>query len=206
MKSESGTKISFYTLSKILVLIISLLLITIVACSKNKEIIWDDRFHPIRVNGTEKIGVMLTHDGIYNYSPYILPRKNKVAPRPKLYLGSGEIVARKTQAALLNIFNQAEILDTTDKTTAILLCRKNNIDFLVLPTIMYWVDLDTPQTGRSDKVKIKIEVLDVKNNSLLNSMVFRAHNDWDDTTQQPPEYLLSDWFSHGVKGMFYKSK
>ncbi len=190
-----------------IILVISILMFASGCYARMQKTLRDDSLNPITFNHSEKIAVMLTDDGSHTFIYHddvgnMTSRTAKTTEKTKVYLGSGIVVANKVQAALLGLFSQVERFNTKDREHAILLCKEQDIQFLVVPTILHWEDRNTPWSGRADKVEVKIEVVDITLNKTVNSIIFKAHNEWATLTDKPPEDLLNGEFNKAVVDMF----
>ncbi len=191
------------------ILLISLILMLMNACyARQQQALRDDAFTPLTFNSDEKVAVMLTDDGSHTfvYKTFSADKSRKPTEKTKVYLGSGIVVANKTQAALLGVFSQVQLLSTKNKEQAISLCKQQNVKFLVVPTILHWEDRNTPYSGSADKIEVKIDVFDIMRNKTVNSIVFQAHNEWATLTDQPPEDLLDGEFNKAIADMFSAGK
>ena len=172
---------------------------------RTQEIIKDNRFQSPSFHNDEIITVMITDDGKYTfrYDTYDnFKGESKNENIQKLYLGSGITVAHKVQAALLSIFSHVELLNTKNREKAILLSKEQNARFLIIPSILHWEDRNTPWSGIADKIEIKIEIMDIATEKVVNSIIFRAHNEWATLTDQPPEDLLNGKFNEAIISLF----
>lgn len=185
------------------VIIISILMLISGCYSRMHQILRDDDFKPINYNKDESIAVMLTDDGSHTF--IYTDDKNSTTQHTKneFYLGSGIIVATKVQAALLGIFSRVETLNTKNKEKAIILCKQQKINLLVVPTILHWEDRNTPWSGVADKIEVKIEVFNVTLDRAVNSIIFKANNEWATLTDKPPEDLLNGEFNKAIADMFF---
>ena len=87
-----------------------------------------------------------------------------------------------------------------------LLSKQQNVKYLVVPTILHWEDNNTPWTGISDKIEVKIEVFDITLDKMVNSIIFKANNEWATLTDKPPEDLLNGEFNKAIVNMFVSVK
>ena len=188
-----------------IIIIVSILVLINGCYPRMHQTLRDDHFKSINFNNDEKIAVMLTDDGSHTFVYGVSDVEANMTPqteKTEFYLGSGIIVANKVQASLLNLFSQVEKLNTKNKEKAILLCKQQNVKFLVVPTILHWEDRNTPWSGISDKIEVKIEVFDMILDKMVNSIIFKANNEWATLTDKPPEDLLNGEFNKAIVDMF----
>lgn len=188
-----------------IIIIVSILMLINGCYARMQQTLRDDRLKPINFNNDEKIAVMLTDDGSHTFVYGVSDDKANMTSqteKTEFYLGSGIIVATKVQAALLGLFSQVEKFNTKNKEKAILLCKQQNVKFLVVPTILHWEDRNSPWSGIADKIEVKIELFDMTLDKMVNSIIFKANTEWATLTDKPPEDLLNGEFNKAIVDMF----
>jgi hypothetical protein len=85
---------------------------------------------------------------------------------------------------------------------ALAYAKKNNIDFLILPTILEWEDRATEWSGKPDRVSIKIAVIHVGSGKTLSSAIIKGKSGLSTLGGDHPQDLLTEPIDEYAKSMY----
>jgi hypothetical protein len=74
--------------------------------------------------------------------------------------------------------------------------------YLVYPTIVRWEDRSTENTGRRDRIELKIEVLDPLSGEVLHATVLKGTSRWFTDGGDKPDDLLTEPIEKYVASLF----
>jgi hypothetical protein len=77
-----------------------------------------------------------------------------------------------------------------------------NADYLVYPNIVRWEDRQTEWSGRRDRLELKIDLLDMKDGTLLFSREISATGKWLTEGGDTPKDLLDQPIEEFVNTLF----
>ena len=125
-------------------------------------------------------------DGIYNY---------------RVYQYSGNDTQNAIENVLYKYVTKIIMAETVeDREQAILSSKKHKADILVFPKILDWEDHATQWSGLQDKIRIRMEIVNVADEKQLdNSEIYHTNSSWQFTNQPIKNLLpemLENYFSH----------
>ena len=136
----------------------------------------------------DTVAIMLPKDGSYNGT---------------VYAGSGKMVAAKIKQATFGKVQASEIVETTNQKDAVTYCKDKGIRFLVQPSILHWEDRATNWSGMRDFIKIEVLLVNPRDSSTVNSIMFNASSSWWTLVNTPPEDMLDESFDVAIQKLLY---
>jgi hypothetical protein len=137
--------------------IMIMLILIVSACADTARIKTDPAYESVALDKQHRVYISIPSNGIYgsiNYS------------------GSGQTVSTLIRAAALKHLVHVDMaMDVQSYKEALGTAKEKNYDYLVFPTILHWEDRATEWSAISDKVQIKILVVDVNRNKILSSAI-----------------------------------
>lgn len=120
------------------------------------------------------------------------------------YSGSGMMVSQIVKGELASSLNNVTIANSPeDYNSALNFAAGKKFDYLVFPTILHWEDRATEWSAKSDKVKVKIVVVDLKSGSVVKSGIIDGQSGLATFGGDKPQDLLpeptSEFFSSMLK-------
>lgn len=82
--------------------------------------------------------------------------------------------------------------------------KDNDYQYLIYSTILNWEDRATEWSGKRDKVKIKIDVLNLSKGATANSSIIEGKSKWASFGGDHPQQLLADPMEEYFKSVFAK--
>ena len=140
---------------------------------------------------TDAIAIMLPNDGSYGST---------------VYAGSGRLVASKIKQATFGKAQNSEIVETVKPEEAVEYCKERDIRFLIRPSILHWEDRATNWSGIRDHIKVELVLMNPRDKSTLNSLMFNATSTWWTFVNNPPEDMLDESFEEAVRKLLFDSK
>lgn len=107
------------------------------------------------------------------------------------YPGSGLTTAQTLSSAFakrvrrVDVGNVYQAYDDALKTA-----RDKAYTYLVYPTILHWEDRATEWSGRPDRIEVKIEVVEVTTDGLMDSAIIKGTSKWATLGGDHPQDLL----------------
>lgn len=118
------------------------------------------------------------------------------------YAGSGATTAQIITASFAKYTLQIDAVKNKDFKSAISYAKENNYYYLVYPLILHWEDRATEWSGISDKVSVKISILEVSSGSELDSVIIEGESGLATIGGDHPQDLLPKPIDEYVKGLF----
>lgn len=120
-----------------------------------------------------------------------------------IYHGSGQLTTQAVAAAFAKYLKISEMSLRVENTgEALARARQLSADYLVVPLILQWEDRATEWSGRRDKIKIKITVVDVQSERTLASAVISGKSTYWTLGGDNPEDMLSEPVNEFVGSLF----
>jgi hypothetical protein len=138
------------------------------------------------VSRNDAVAIMLPDDGTYGGT---------------VYAGSGKVVATQIKQAVFGKVRTSEIIDATIEMTrkdVRTYCKDKGIRFLIQPSILHWEDRATNWSGMRDFIKIEILLVNPRDATTLNSVLYKASSSWWTFVNTPPEDMLDESFDQAV--------
>lgn len=76
--------------------------------------------------------------------------------------------------------------------TALISARERNLDYVAFPFILNWKNEATPMASVPDKVKVRIDIIDVASANVIDSIVLQQNTSKMATSKTPPQELLAE--------------
>jgi hypothetical protein len=134
-----------------------MLVLIVSACADTARIKTDTTYESVALDNQHRVYVSMSADGRYG---------------SKYYSDSGQTVSTLIQAALLkHMVHVDKAMIVQSYTEALESAKEKNYDYLVFPTILHWEDRATEWSAISDKVQIKILIVDVNRDKTISSAI-----------------------------------
>lgn len=177
-------------LSRLLVFGFPLLMLS--GCFAKSEIVPGNQMtNGSAITKTDAVAIMLPNDGSYGQT---------------VYGGSGRLVAAKIKQATFRKVQNSEIVETAKQEEAIAYCKDRDIRFLIRPSILHWEDRTTNWSGIRDRIKLELVLVNPRDRSTLNSLMFNATSSWWTFVNNPPEDMLDESFEEAVQKLLFDSR
>jgi hypothetical protein len=119
------------------------------------------------------------------------------------YPGTGSIVAQVIRAAFEKHVNRAQISPEKENLEiALIKARTQGFTYLVRPLILRWEQRAVQWAGNPDKVEIKIMILDVASETIIDSVVIKDKSRWYTVGGNHPPDLLPEPIDTYVASLF----
>ena len=118
------------------------------------------------------------------------------------YTGSGVTTAQIITSSFAKYTLQIDTIENKDFNSAISYAKDKNYYYLVYPLILHWEDRATEWSGISDKVSVKISILDVNTGSELDSIIIEGKSGLATFGGDHPQDLLPKPIGEYVKSLF----
>ncbi|ELX8651251.1 DUF4823 domain-containing protein [Vibrio vulnificus] len=160
------------------ILLLSAVLSAIVGCADSHSLNVTKTDSNVQLNASNAVYIALSQDGRYG-SHY--------------YPGSGQMVSQIIKGELVATLNNVVIAKKPeDYNTALNFASSRKFDYLVYPTILHWEDRATEWSAKSDKVKVKMVVVDVKSGSVVKSGIIEGKSGLATLGGDKPQDLLPE--------------
>jgi hypothetical protein len=113
--------------------------------------------------------------------------------------GTGELLAAKIKQATFGKVYNSVIVETVKQDDAITYCKDRNIRFLIRPSILLWIDNATNWHVLPDHIKIELFLMNPRDQSTLNSLIFNATSSSWTFVNNPPEDMLDESFDEAIQ-------
>ena len=181
MSNEQGKE---HIMNRYRLLVIGFLLLVLNGCFATREIVPGMQTPGESVvTKADTVVIMLPNDGTY---------------RGTVYAGSGKVVATKIKRATFGKVQTSEIVETTNPKDALAYCKDKSIRFLIQPSILHWEDRATNWSGMRDFIKIEVLLVNTRDTSTLNSIMYNASSSWWTFVNTPPEDMLDESFDKAI--------
>ena len=119
------------------------------------------------------------------------------------YRGSGLTTASEFQK-IFNKYAKAVYLDDKPQTIkeALLAAREKNAKYLLYTTILHWEDRATAWSGIPDKIRLKVDVIEIASSKTLTSDSIYMSNRNVDVLSDDPEDLLPEPINKYVSNLY----
>ena len=87
---------------------------------------------------------------------------------------------------------------------ALVYCKKENIPFLIKPSVLHWEDRATNWSALPDIIKIELTLLNSENHAVINTILFNASSSWWTFVNNPPEDMLDETFDEAVRRVLFR--
>ena len=141
------------------------------------------------VTPNDSVAIMLATDGTYG---------------GKIYQGSGRLVASRIKQSLIGKVKNAPIVESAALENALVYCKKENIPFLIKPSVLHWEDRATNWSALPDIIKIELTLLNSENHAVINTILFNASSSWWTFVNNPPEDMLDETFDEAVRRVLFR--
>ena len=110
----------------------------------------------------------------------------------KTYGGSGNTTVEYLTTAFTGYAARVERARqvTPDKDAGLQSAARGGFTYFVYPTILHWEDRATEWSGKSDRVRVRIEIFEVRDRNLLDSVTLSGKSKWATFGGDRPEDLL----------------
>lgn len=121
-------------------------------------------------------------------------------------VGSGQLVAGQV-ATTLEAHVHNVVMGTREEGAAAaqVTARQNQMRYVVYPTILDWQNDATQMADIADKLKVKIEIIDVATGEVIGAAVLRNKTGFFTTDKVALQQLLAPPLSTYIAGLFDKS-
>jgi len=170
------------------VAIVSTLLV--VSCADSHQVVRSDASPDARIDATFTIYIAVPVDGVYGATTYC-------------YRGSGQNTAQIIHSAFAKrsrstkVGRSAQSFDEARDTAL-----SNNWGYLVYPIILHWEDRATGWSGISDRVEVKIEVVEAATDRSVASAVIKGNSGLATFGGDHPQDLLPKPIEEFVSSLY----
>jgi hypothetical protein len=135
-------------------------------------------------------------------SVYILvPENGKYGTHT--YPGSGTATALVIRAAFEKHVNRVQLSPEEESVElGLIKAKTQEFTYLVRPMILHWEERATEWLGKSDRVEVKIIVMDVKSGKIIDSVVIKGKSKWPAFGGDHPQDLLPEPIDRYVATLF----
>lgn len=106
-------------------------------------------------------------------------------------ISSGLITSRRVTAELKVHAHRVEESDREENLQSGLISARNrNLSYIVSPSILDWQNDATPMASVPDKIKVRIDIVDVASANVIDSVVLQKQTATAATSKVPPQELL----------------
>lgn len=168
------------------VAIVSVLLV--VSCADTHKVTRIDASPDVRLEPTSTIYIAVPEDGVYG---------------AKTYRGSGQNTAQIIHSAFAKRSRSTKVgrnPQSFDEARAAAL--SNNWEYLVYSIILHWEDRATEWSGISDKVEVKIEVVEAATDRTVASAVIKGSSGLATFGGDHPQDLLPEPIEEFVSSLY----
>ncbi|HEU0069302.1 MAG TPA: DUF4823 domain-containing protein [Nitrospiraceae bacterium] len=110
---------------------------------------------------------------------------------PTTYSGSGALTAQAVAIAFVPYLNKITVaVKAEDLESAQQSARTGSFTYLLYPQILHWEDRATEWSGKPDVVSVKVSLIRVESNEVLDSAVVGGKSGWATFGGDRPEHLL----------------
>ena len=165
-----------------------ILLALIFGCTHTYEVKETSQTTDVKLEKNAKAYVSVPEDGRYGEI---------------LYEGSGLTTAQEIQKAFakhLSIIERGKHSETYKE--ALNSAQNSGFNYLIFPTITHWEDRATEWSGKSDKITVKLSIIDTQNNSAIDSVIINGKSRWGTFGGDHPQDLLQEPIGQYVDSLF----
>ncbi len=169
-------------------LIYLIILALILGCTHTYEVTKSSQTTNAKLDKNAKAYVSVPEDGRYG---------------DILYEGSGYTTAQAIQKAFakhLSIVERGKQFETYKK--ALNSAQYGGFNYLIYPMITHWEDRATEWSGLSDKINVKLSIIDTQNNSTIDSAIINGKSRWGTFGGDHPQDLLHEPIGQYVDSLF----
>jgi len=141
------------------------------------------------VTPNDSVAIMLATDGTYG---------------GKIYRGSGRLMTSRIKQSLIGKVKNAPIVESAALKNAFAYCKKENIPFLIKPSVLHWEDRATNWSALPDIIKIELTLLNSENQAVINTILFNASSSWWTFVNNPSEDMLDETFDEAVRRVLFR--
>ena len=165
-----------------------LLSAALVACADTNRVVPDTQSSGTKLQSAASAYVAVSADGAYDN---------------KEYRGSGATVSRIVKTALLPHMEHVVVSNAVESyPEALQAAKTGNYGYLIFPTILHWEDRATEWSGRSDKVSVKIVVVEVSTATILSSATIEGKSGLATFGGDHPQDLLPEPIAKHIDSLF----
>jgi hypothetical protein len=120
-----------------------------------------------------------------------------------LYEGSGSTTAQAIQKAFakhLSIIERGKRPEIYKD--ALNSAQNGGFNYLIYPMITHWEDRATEWSGLSDKISVKLSIIDAQNDSTIDSVIINGKSRWGTFGGDHPQDLLHEPIEKYVDSLF----
>lgn len=163
---------------KKLILLMCVILVTTVGCADSHNLNVTKTGSNVHITPNQAVYIALPQDGQYG---------------SRHYSGSGQMVSQVIKGELVTTINNVKIANRhEDYNVALDFASSRKFDFMVYPTILHWEDRATEWSARSDRIKVKMVVVDVKSGYVVKSAVIEGKSGLATFGGDKPQDLLPE--------------
>lgn len=120
----------------------------------------------------------------------------------KEYQASGQQTAYAVRSAFARFSDKVDVSSRCADLSCLRSEGTNGYTYFVVPEILHWEDRNTEWSGKSDRVEVKLVVVDSRSNSELASIVISGKSKWATFGGDHPQDLLSEPIKQYVEGLY----
>lgn len=122
-----------------------------------------------------------------------------------VYNGSGLAVNQAIAAAFMHFADKVEQATKTEtQAEALESAQKISATYAAFPSILHWEDRSTEWSGISDKIEIRMRILDVKDGSLIDKAIITGKSSWWTLGGDHPQDMLDKPINQYVTQLYVK--
>ncbi|WP_137939136.1 DUF4823 domain-containing protein [Chitinivorax sp. B] len=134
--------------------------------------------------------------------PILIATPKNGAYGEKEYQASGRQTAAAARSAFSRFSDRVVVsLHCTDL-PCLQIEGKGSFTYLVIPEILHWEDRNTEWSGISDRVEIKLIIVDSRSNMELASIVISGKSKWATFGGDHPQDLLPEPIKQYIEGLY----
>lgn len=118
---------------------------------------------------------------------------------PQVYAGSGQAVANATIEAMSPAPPLMLLMPGIDLHRARIRAATEDVDWVVVPSLIHWEDRATNWSGRRDLIRVDLSVYRTNPWELAAQVMFEARNSWFTLFNNPPRDLLDEEYTRAVR-------
>ena len=172
----------------IYIVIVVVLLGLLGGCADSHNIIRQSTESLVPISPRDSFYISLSRDGVYGN---------------EAYLGSGLTLSEVILSSFAKYARHVDVATTVEPYEEVLkTARTKKYDYLVYPTILHWENHATEWNALPKKVKVKIDVIKVDDDSLFNSVIIEGKSGLAIFGDGKPQDLLPGPIDEFVSSMF----
>jgi hypothetical protein len=158
------------------------------ACADTHQLIRNNTSATVRLTPSDAVVIALPEDGVYGTD---------------IYDGSGQNTAQIIFSAFAKHTHSVKISPSKQNfEEALEATRKAGNKYLVYPIILHWEDRATEWSGISDKVEVKVEVIDATSGDIVTSGIVKGESGLATMGGDHPQDLLPEPIDEFVSSLY----